>query len=436
MKKIKVVFFMLLLPAVYAICIEAKEKDKAGSCEKVLWRNTIHYFHQYPHYIAYKEPKDIIKNGCRWGVWVTFSTKVLAIEAKVGNWSKLKDLFHSMDFLAMYKHPLYYKQAALSYLREDFPTIDQKKIVIYGMSNTPFGFLLREYYTLYQQKKMAIEIFECVLQLQLLHIYDRLDLKREMQLCITLSEISSDRTISESLREKYSKILSGKVPQEWYQQAKKATCSSYGSRFPLKAIFQQMEKEYQSGIVERNLYGVDMLDKMNYIPYALMLVDHPCYYIQIGNDGLLLSEECPSLMERKWAIFLIQQGGICIDEVDSSYIKNGWYHRVLYEGCEAYRQGKMEVYLMQYLLQGSVLGSLGLPFKYPFYILDYNNPGLVSALNAYIAEPTIPCGLKALARKVKNGTLATKEEMAYMEGYRQFRKTHFTLYETIPPRGE
>ncbi|WP_339044619.1 hypothetical protein [Cardinium endosymbiont of Tipula unca] len=40
-----------------------------------------------------------------------------------------------------------------------------------------------------------------------------------------------------------------------------------------------------------------------------------------------------------------------------------------------------------------------------------------------------------IARKVKNGTLATKEEMAYMEGYRTFRKTHFTLYETIVSRG-
>ncbi len=49
--------------------------------------------------------------------------------------------------------------------------------------------------------------------------------------------------------------------------------------------------------------------------------------------------------------------------------------------------------------------------------------------------PTVPCGLKEVARKVKHGTLATKEEMAYMEGYRTFRKTHFTLYETVPPCG-
>ena len=73
--------------------------------------------------------------------------------------------------------------------------------------------------------------------------------------------------------------------------------------------------------------------------------------------------------------------------------------------------------------------------KYPFFILDYKDPTVQHALNELIKIPTIPCDLKQLIRKVKNGTLATKEEMAYMEGYRQFRKTHFTLYKTIRPRG-
>lgn len=76
------------------------------------------------------------------------------------------------------------------------------------------------------------------------------------------------------------------------------------------------------------------------------------------------------------------------------------------------------------------------PFKYPFFILGYKRKDVQSALDKFIAEPTIPEGLKALARKVKQGTLATKEEMSCMEGYATFRKKHFTLYETIVPRGD
>ena len=72
--------------------------------------------------------------------------------------------------------------------------------------------------------------------------------------------------------------------------------------------------------------------------------------------------------------------------------------------------------------------------KYPFFILDYQEPNLQRALDALLKLPTIPCGLKKVIQKAKNGTLATKEEMEYMEGYRQFRKTHFTLYETVTPK--
>ncbi|WP_165941948.1 hypothetical protein, partial [Cardinium endosymbiont of Culicoides punctatus] len=74
-------------------------------------------------------------------------------------------------------------------------------------------------------------------------------------------------------------------------------------------------------------------------------------------------------------------------------------------------------------------------YKYPFFIIDYKDKEVQRALDKFISIPTIPEGLKEIAHKVKNGTLATKEEMAYMRGYREFRKTHFTFYETIPARG-
>lgn len=98
--------------------------------------------------------------------------------------------------------------------------------------------------------------------------------------------------------------------------------------------------------------------------------------------------------------------------------------------CAWYSKGELS---LEHLYQ---LFKCDLPtfYKYPFFILDYKDQLIQKALDKFIAMPTIPCSLKEVARKVKNGTLATKEEMAYMEGYRTFRKTHFTLYETISPR--
>jgi hypothetical protein len=68
----------------------------------------------------------------------------------------------------------------------------------------------------------------------------------------------------------------------------------------------------------------------------------------------------------------------------------------------------------------------GYIFKYPFFILDYKGKELQNALDEFISIPTIPCGLKEMAKKIQEGKLATPKEMAYMEGYRKFRATHFT----------
>ncbi|TDG95472.1 hypothetical protein CCPUN_03730 [Cardinium endosymbiont of Culicoides punctatus] len=106
--------------------------------------------------------------------------------------------------------------------------------------------------------------------------------------------------------------------------------------------------------------------------------------------------------------------------------------------CEWYRKGELSTGHLYQLFYCEIPSFYEQPFttfyKYPFFILEYKNEIIQEALNKFIAEPTIPEGLKEIARKIKNGTLATKEEMAYMRGYREFRKTHFTLYETIPAR--
>ena len=66
------------------------------------WASWAEYLHHYPDYQEHQEPEDIAVNGCRWGTWVTFPNKIVAIATKVGPWERPEALFRSQDFIAMY----------------------------------------------------------------------------------------------------------------------------------------------------------------------------------------------------------------------------------------------------------------------------------------------------------------------------------------------
>ena len=157
-----------------------------------------------------------------------------------------------------------------------------------------------------------------------------------------------------------------------------------------------------------------------------MVLDHPQYYTDIGIEGIddsadnFIRKSKFSEGEHRLAVFAMH------------HLSNSRsYADLIDDVCNLYRSEIMSLRIMQDLLQ------LYYPMrhiKYPFFILDYKEPAVQQALDKFIAVPTIPDGLKEMARKIKDGTLATQEEMDEMEGYRAFRKTHFTLYETISPR--
>ncbi|MBX9890480.1 MAG: hypothetical protein K2X94_04380, partial [Amoebophilaceae bacterium] len=67
----------------------------------------------------------------------------------------------------------------------------------------------------------------------------------------------------------------------------------------------------------------------------------------------------------------------------------------------------------------------GSKFKYPSFILDYEQQAIQDNLQRFLEVAAIPCGLKEMARKIKQGTLATEAEKEAMEAYRVFRQTHF-----------
>lgn len=89
------------------------------------------YLYNHPGYHNYQSPNNIKKHGCKWGTWVTFAQKIEAIQAHVGRFTHPSDLFYSKDFLAIYKHPDYYKQAMLGYLSSKNYALEQTKIAIY-----------------------------------------------------------------------------------------------------------------------------------------------------------------------------------------------------------------------------------------------------------------------------------------------------------------
>ena len=405
------------------------------------WPSWAIYLHQHPGYKGYQPPNNITKNGCQWGTWVTFAQKIQAIQAHVGDFKHPSALLHSKDFLVMYKHPLYYREAILDYLIGKNYNLMQKKIAIYA--SPPCG-LCEVSYQLYQEKKIDLSLLELIFAINLgnfiaVHavgnFYENIVKTLHPATCKLLEKISKEIPTNTVLYKDVIAVLNNHFPETWYNhlllsQPITASHEYYQAPFPFYDSITDAvrDKKYW----EKWTITPDITLGLENIPYFLMIMEHPQYYypVHVGpfsdsNNGIrLLRSQDYADQEKTMAIFGMSQLGIL-----SPYESSIYYAFFLENACEWYKKGNLTTEHLYQLFQFDFQTF----YKYPFFIIDYKEKAVQKALDKFIATPTIPCGLKEMARKVKNGTLATKEEMAYMEGYRQFRKKHFTLYETIRP---
>ena len=426
----------LLSHPIYAIAETCKDKF-------INWPSWAFYLYKHPGYKDYKPPENITKYGCKWGAWVTFPQKIEAIQAKVRNISNPANLLLSKDFLAMYKHPVYYYKAILDYLIDKTYTLEQKTIALYIDQPS-----LEQAYKLYKEKKInstllslicAISFskrFEsnCSLTNQPKNLYWETEKPLLEQM---LKELPKHMPLYKALQSVFNQVF----PKTW-EKYLMSTGEYYRQHCCLpfqNIIFDALREKKQfekwlDGTLPEYLLGPE------YPPYFLMVLEHPRYYYPAhfgpfsgrdyydcgAMDGIGMLQELDYLEEEKaLAIFGMSQFGIL-----TPYESKNYYAVLIENACDWYKQGALSVKNLYRLF----VCDFPTFYKYPFFILDYKDENVQRALDKLIGLPMIPCGLKDLAQKVKNGTLATKQEIEDMEGYRTFRKTYFTLYETVPPR--
>ncbi|WP_109997054.1 hypothetical protein [Candidatus Cardinium hertigii] len=400
------------------------------------WPSWAIYLYRHPGYKPYQPFTDIKKYGCNWGNWVTFPQKIEAIQARVGYMHNPSALFRSKDFLVIYKHPAYYKQAFLDYLVDKRYTLEQKKIAIYATVRLGSFLCWETYYQLYKKKEIGLSLLELLLAINLSYRFVNPPEKLMKEECVCLERIQNNIPKGSSLYNAIKSILDHQFPKSWYRHRmfcdnQDASHGYYVAPFPFYDMLTDAvrDKKYWQNwhITADSPVGLETY------PYFLVVIEHPQYYypahfgpFSSAQDGIaILRDKGYTDEEKSMAIFGMSQLG-----VSSSYESSFYYAWMIEHVIEWYKQGHISVH---HLFQLFVC-DFPTFYKYPFFIIDYKEAAIQVALNKFIAAPTIPEGLKEIARKVKNGTLATREEMAYMEGYRTFRKTYFTLYETIFPR--
>ncbi|MCG8340340.1 MAG: hypothetical protein MI674_03645 [Cytophagales bacterium] len=391
------------------------------------WASWAEYLHHYPDYQEHQEPEDIAVNGCRWGTWVTFPNKIVAIATKVGPWERPEALFRSQDFIAMYKHPRYYQKHCLAYLADSRPSEQQKQIAIYALENLGekrYVEFAKDCYILYKQQQLSAALFQLVLSFEFLRIHPLVAYYNRRSVQKFLRQVQAELGADTPIGWQIEKILSGELSKAWGHK-EESPYFNYQYALPFIETMHRADKEFKEYL--RVLREVKA--KPYTPPYFLMILDHPDYYFWAGvaewekddAEGALAD---PRLRddEKNWVIIAMHRLGM--------------YGLLLRRVCSHYRWGRLPLHLMEEMLRSrfptpDILSTL---YKYPLFILDYKEKLVQEALDELIALPTIPCGLKEMAKKIKKGKLATAQEMKYMEGYREFRKTHFTLYETIELR--
>jgi hypothetical protein len=409
--------------------------------QKEVWINWAHYLSSYPDYRQHEEPENIAKKGCSWGTWVTFANKIAAIEAKVGAWQDPKQLFESLDFVAMYKHPGYYYNHYLAYLADIKHTENQKKILIYALELlNPKAYLnfTEGCYELYKEKLLSPSLFQLVLCFELLCKHPLVDPPyAEVEVIKFLQQLRSELHHDRDTSKCIESILSGKLLKGWH---KKRDCGlnnylHYAEPLDIPEVLRQSNKElneyYESWWEPKELPS----SSMNF----LMLLEHSNCYLQLGNPNnsnilSILGDSNYSDEEKRLFIFAMQRLGHYQNNNDPKQAM-GAYRDMLWKVYYSYRIGKFSLPLLENLLHYPI--SFGKYYiHYPFYVMHYRSILLQEILDDFIDSPVIPCGWKDMAQKLKKGTLLSKEQMKYLEGYKNFLANHFMLYETIPPQKE
>ena len=394
------------------------------------WSSCAEYLYHYPDYQAHQEPEDIAVNGCRWGTLVTFPNKIVAIATKVGSWERPEALFRSQDFIAMYKHPSYYQKPCVAYLADSRPSEQEKQIAIYALENLNeerYVEFAKHCYLLYKQHQLSAALFQLVLSFEFLRIHPLVVYYNRRSVQEFLKQVQTELGGDTPIGLQIENILSGDLSKAW-KRKEESPYFNYHYALPFIETIHSADKEFK----EYSQAWWKVIKAKPYTPpYFLMILDHPDCYFWAGIDGTKKDDAegalaDPRLSDDEKNLVIIAMHRLCTYDV------------LLRRACNQYRRGKLPLHLMEEMLRSQLPIPGNIPssilYNYPLFILDYKKELVKLALDEFVALPTIPCGLKEMAKKIKQGQLATVREMEYMKGYREFRKTHFTLYETIEPQ--
>jgi hypothetical protein len=413
-----------------ALVITKPSYTEAATWKKTTWVNWPDYLDHYPDYRQHKEPQDIAKNGCNWGTWVTFPNKIAAIQSKVGHLKDPKQLFESLDFIAMYRHPIYYYKHCIEYLSGDY-TDEQKKIAIYALENLglyPYIEFTKACYQLYKQRKLSSSLFQFVLCFELSYTHPLVkeyDNKKDVEK--VLQQLKSEVIKDEALSNQIEEMLSDRLKKRW-----KHSYSSY-YRYPLS--IQETIKQANKELEEYVFWEPEEMPKssMNF----LMLIEHANCYLQSGNprnSEILKILVDPSYSNAEKRLFIFAMHRLSYNQASDHKQSQGAYIEMLEKIYYSYAMGELPIALLEDVLHYPEHSKSYI--RYPFYVMDYKSVHLQKVLDEFIALPTITCDWKNMAKKLKKGTLLSREEIDSLQGYKEFLKTHFILYETIYPQKE
>ena len=316
--------------------------------------------------------------------------------------------------------------------------------------------LYKSAYELYKKKKIDLEVLSLVFAITFgnlviySHIPEVIEHSLGKGIGSFIKQIIPQIPKESALYQDLKTLLGLKFPENWKPYVLSEKRVSHGYRFDY-GYYQDILPFYDvvlSAIKDKQYYDCwrgpkikEGIVGLEIPPYFLMVVEHPSYYYskklppyppitsddsdgkQRRNGVTILKDTSYSEQEKAMVIFGMSQLGL-FDACESSK----YYAWIIDQACQWYQKGALTDKHLYQLFVCDVRAF----YKYPFFILDYKDKAIQQALDKVIKLPTLHCKVREIAQKVKNGTLATKEEMAYMEGYRKFRKNHFTLYETIP----
>lgn len=221
------------------------------------------------------------KSACTWPQAISFEEKIRLIAEQVGVWHHSTELFRSMDFAVMYRHPKTYHRYVIQLLKDPQIPLEHKQIALYGMEQldvTDYIKIAQHCCTWYRSGTFPRVLLEMAMAYDLAGDHPMVIHYQDKSVQEVLYNVQQQNSLPADTLAYFMAIQTGKMCRMWQAQNKDRTFQ--WAKTPLSF------SDAVDAMIEQSKWGINdiYLEGQLRGTVFMMLYEHPEYYVDAAHQ--------------------------------------------------------------------------------------------------------------------------------------------------------